>query len=103
VAEPVVLRLLRRELLQAHREAVANGTIPDLVNELLGDHRGKEIACLLCDRSAGELPYIEVVSPSADPFYIVGCVMCRDCAASMPHLLRVARCLRMLRKMRNRR
>jgi hypothetical protein len=102
VAEPVVLRLHRRELLTAHRQAVADGAIPGLVRELLAGHSGAEIACLLCDRPCADPPFLEVVDPGHDPFYVVGCVICADCAA-VPPLVRVARCLRMLRKMKIRR
>ncbi len=83
----------------AHRQAVADGAIPDLVRELLDGHSGADIACLLCDSPCADPPFLEVVDPGHDPFYIVGWVICAGCAA-LPPLVRVARCLRMLRKMK---
>ena len=100
--EPVVLRLHRRELLAAHRQAVADGAVPDLVRELLGDRGDDSVPCPLCDSQCADPPFLCVVDPHHDPDFILGAPLCPSCAA-LPPLVRVARCLRMLRKMRIRR
>jgi hypothetical protein len=101
VADPVVLRLLRANLMAEYRAAVAAGTVAELARELMAEHIDRPIACLLCDAEipVGELPRLEVVDPGYDRRVLIGAALCASCVTGTPHLLRVARCLRMLRKM----
>jgi hypothetical protein len=73
----------------------------DLAAELWADYAGRQTACFLCDAPVVLPAYTQVI-PDKKPGTMMAVPLCGGCAA-LPFMVRAHRCLRLTRKMWQRR